>query len=54
MSPFGPITFIVAKTAGCPVAKFFRGVRPQVVAHHQAIVLMCIFSQLTMWLLSRM
>ena len=52
--PFGLISFIVAKTARRPVAEVFRGIWPHFVAHILAIILLCAFPQLVLWLPSQM
>jgi tripartite ATP-independent transporter DctM subunit len=52
--PFGLISFIVAKTARRPVAEVFRGIWPHFVAHILAIILLCTFPQLVLWLPSQM
>jgi tripartite ATP-independent transporter DctM subunit len=52
--PFGLISFIVAKTARRPVAEVFKGIWPHFVAHILAIIVLCAFPQLILWLPSRM
>lgn len=52
--PFGIISFIVAKTAGRPIGMVFRGVWPHVLTHLVAILILCLFPQIILWLPSQM
>ncbi|WP_333827564.1 TRAP transporter large permease [Pararhodobacter sp.] len=52
--PFGIISFIVAKTANRPIGTVFRGVWPHVATHLIAILILCLFPQIILWLPSHM
>ena len=52
--PFGIISFIVAKTSGRPIGQVFRGVWPHVLTHLVAVLILCLFPQIILWLPAQM
>lgn len=52
--PLGLNVFVVSKYSGRPVGEVFAGIGPHVVTHLIAVILMCIFPQIVLWLPSMM